>query len=472
MARGHFFKGMIDIAKIDKAIISENILENIDIGIRVINKDGKVIYCNKAMEKILDVKAEEILGKHILEIHSDLEEASSTLLKCIKDKKVLRNKTKIHTNRHGEMLYLVTSNIPMVKDGKVLGAIEYVKTEESYGDLFYFLSQEDEGEEASGGKAEGYFFKDFFTIEKEVISLIKRIKDMSLFDHNVLITGETGTGKEIISQAIHNVSPRKNKAFIAQNCAAIPETLLESIFFGTEEGSFTGATSSPGLFEQANGGTLLLDELNSLPIFLQAKLLRVLQEGVLRRIGGEKDIHVDVRVICTTNEETEVLIKENRLREDLFYRLGPIYINIPPLRKRKSDIDYLTRIFLKKESKKMKIVEPKIPVEVKEFLRKYPWPGNVRELKNVVNYMLLNSHRTGIIELEDLPEYMKETMMNYEEIDFNLGEFNYNDKINKFEKKIITQALDACDGNITRASKLLGIKRTTLQYKINKMDIK
>lgn len=467
---------MINISRIDKSILQSYILENIDIGIRAIDKDGKVIYCNDVMEKISDIKKEDMLGKHILELHQDLEGSSSTLLKCLKFGKKIENKIKIQTDKHGELIYLVTTNIPINQDGQIIGAVEYVKTKESYGDLFYFLSKDNKELEKELGKSplkktKGYVFEDFYTIEKELVSLIDKIKDMSFYDYNVLICGETGTGKEIISQSIHNRSPRRNNAFVAQNCAAIPETLLESIFFGTEVGSFTGATDSPGLFEQANGGTLLLDELNSLPIFLQAKLLRVLQENRIRRIGGNKDIEIDVRIICTTNERPDILIKENRLREDLFYRLGPILIDIPPLRNRKADIDYLARIFFKKESKALKRKEPLISINVKEFFRKYPWQGNVRELKNVVSYILLNSQGADVIELEHLPNYMKENIFYYDDMDFEYGNFNYHEKIIDYEKKIIKHALDTTKGNISEASKLLGIKRSTLQYKVSKMRL-
>lgn len=468
---------MITITIIDKSLIPFHILENIDIGIRVIDKSGIIIYCNHVMEVIMNFKFNEVIGKHVLDIHKDLDENSSTLLRCINTNKAINNKTKVQINNKGKTIYLVTSNIPIVSDGETIGAIEYIKTQDSYGDLFYFLEKnflhekKIPFENKNLNSNTNYSFDDFLTIERELITLINRVKDMSVYDHNVLIYGETGTGKEIIAQAIHNWSYRRNKPFVSQNCAAIPETLLETIFFGTEVGSFTGAVESRGLFEQANGGTLLLDELNSLPVFLQAKLLRVLQEGYVKRIGGKKDIKVDVKVICTTNEKTDVLIKKKRLREDLFYRLGPIYIEVPPLRQRKADIDYLTRIFLKRECKYMKIKEPDLSIEVKRIFRKYPWKGNVRELKNVVNFILLNSLGADRIECTNLPDYMVNEDWDLKEIDSKMGELNYNRKIIEFEKMVIKDALIKSEGNVSKAADLLGIKRPTLQYKIKKMKI-
>ncbi len=454
--------------------ISSYIIETIDIGIRVINIEGLIIYCNSKMAKIIGLNENEICGKHILELHEDLEEKSSTLLNCVKTGNSINNKIKIRFNNKGEMIYLVSTNIPIFKDGKIIGAIEYVKTEDSFGDLFSYLLRDAKKEMKIKSRLDlkssySYNFSDFLTVEKEMTFLIEKISHMALYDYNVLIFGETGTGKEIIAQSIHNKSPRKNKPFIAQNCAAIPENLLESIFFGTEVGSFTGAVQKIGLFEQADGGTLLLDELNSLPIFLQAKLLRVLEEGCIRRVGGKRDIYVNVRIIGTTNENPETLMRDKKLREDLFYRLGPIYINIPPLRDRKSDIDYLTRIFIKRESKRIKIKEPNISVKVKDFFRKYPWPGNVRELKNVVNYLLLNSLFVDPINLEHLPHYMKKNMMNIKVKDYD--DLDYNKRMLEFEKSIISEALEITKGNISEASKILGIKRQTLQYRIKKMGL-
>lgn len=467
---------MIFIEKLNKELIPSYILKNVDIGIRVIDENGIIVYCNEMMEKIMNIKQDEMLGKHLFEVHEYLDDSSSTLNNCLRTGKTINNKVKAHFGKRGEVLYLVTTNIPIIQDEKIVGAVEYLKTEESYSDLFNYISKDTKvslnikGENSKN--CTNFDFDDFLTIEKKMITLIENVKQMSLYDYNVLICGETGTGKEIIAQSIHNRSTRKSNAFVAQNCAAIPENLLESIFFGTTSGSYTGATESSGLFEQANGGTLLLDELNSLPVFLQAKLLRVLQEGRVRKIGGKKDINVDVRVICTTNENPEILIKENRLREDLYYRLGPIYVNIPPLRQRKSDIDYLTRIFIKRESKFINVREPQISQKVKDFFREFSWRGNVRELRNVVSYILLNTSCINIVELEHLPNYMHNNILDIESFSDEFDNLNYQQKINEIEQVLIRNALESTRGNVSEASKILGIKRQTLQYKIKKMNIR
>lgn len=457
-------------------LIPGYILDNADIGFRVIDENGIIVYCNDIIEKIMDIKKEDMIGKHLFEVHEHLEESSSTLINCLKMGKSIHNKVKPYFGKKGEMIYLVTTNIPIIQNDQIVGVIEYIKTEDSFGDLYNYISKHQQNSLNSKNLKSkdiiSYDFDDFLTIETKMIAIIESVKQMSSYDYNVLIYGETGTGKEIIAQSIHNKSHRKNNAFIAQNCAAIPENLLESIFFGTVAGSFTGASDSSGLFEQANGGTLFLDELNSLPFFLQAKLLRVLQEGFVRRIGGKKDIKINVRIICTTNEPPEDLVKKNRLRQDLFYRLGPIYVNLPPLRQRKLDIDYLTKIFIKRESKYINVREPNISKEVKNFFRKYSWQGNVRELKNVISYILLNTACADTVELEHLPNYMYSNSWDFQNVSSELSEnLNYQQKIDEFEKVLIKNALDITRGNVSEASKILEIKRQTLQYKIKKMGI-
>ncbi|SDK67213.1 sigma-54 interaction domain-containing protein [Natronincola ferrireducens] len=467
---------MIPIDKADSDFLYNNIIENIDIGIRVIDKDGKIVYCNEKAGEIFEIHPTKAVGKHLLDLHDELGEYTSTLLKCMRSRIRIKNKTKVHFKSNGESIYLVVTNIPIIEKGNIIGAIEYVKTKDSFGDLLDRISKTDTNSLGSKlikvlPRNKYYGFEDFLTIEKDLIGLLEKAKKMAILDYNVLIYGETGTGKEILSQSIHLNSKRNHNKFVAQNCAAIPETLLESIFFGTEAGSFTGAITKPGLFEEANGGTLLLDELNSLPTYLQAKLLRVLEEKRIRRVGGKNDIDLNVRVICTTNEKPEQLIKEGRLREDLYYRLGPIYLNIPPLRERKSDIDYLTRVFMKRESKALKVLEPQVSVEVKKIFRDYHWPGNVRELKNVISLILMDAYGAKQVEIEHIPEAMSRQVLVNSEINFDLNETTYQDRINEFERRIIKKALEITNGNVTEASKLLGVKRQTLQYKIKKMSI-
>lgn len=452
--------------KLNEEYLRPYILDNLDIGIRVVNLKGEIIYFNEKIKDLFGLEnfSEDIYSQDINPL------ANTTLMNSIKTGAIIRNKVKLLPNKNNQLQYFVVTNLPIKIGGEIVAAIEYIKTEDSYGDLFRHLVNKIKKKNFRKS-SKGYTFDDFLTIEKDLTQLISRLKKISKYNYNVAITGETGTGKEIIAQSIHNESARADRPFVAQNCAAIPENLLESIFFGSVEGAFTGAKDQKGLFEQADGGTLLLDELNSLPMYLQAKLLRVLEEGEIRPVGGSKDIRVDVRLISTTNENLQVLIEENRLREDLYYRLGPIYVDLTALRHRKSDIDYLSKVFVKRESSLMDIVEPKISREVRDIFREYNWPGNVRELRNLIQIILLNNIGAEEIRVEDLPRDLVEKSINKAGLEMTSSLGSYIERVEDFEREIIKRALKFTDGNISNAAKILKIKRPTLQYKIKNLGI-
>jgi len=274
----------------------------------------------------------------------------------------------------------------------------------------------------------------------------------------IFIYGDTGTGKELIVQAIHNSSIRRKKPFIAQNCAAIPDNLLESIFFGVGKGGFTGAIESEGLFDIANGGTLYLDELNSMDIVFQGKFLRVLQEGEFRRIGETSTRKTDIRIIASVNENPDFLVKSNKLRKDLYYRLNVIRINMPELNARKEDIPMLVSMFIEKHNKRLGTSVNGIDSYALEVLMKKDYDGNVRELEHLIEGAL-NYKRCGVIEISDLQ------LGNITE------SLSLKDKLVNMEIKYIKEALIINSKNVSKASKFLNIPRQTLQYKITKYNI-
>lgn len=438
------------------------ILENSDIGIRVLNLDGKIIYVNKALVDLLGDKNPYLNM-------SDVEFSKSTIYNCMNMKTSIKNRVKLIPGIHGQLEYFLVSNIPIIEEGNVLGAVEYIRSKDSYGDLIYHLKLDNLKEDSKSSK--GYTFDDFLTIDSKTKNIIDKLKKIAITDYSISIYGETGTGKEIIAQSIHNYSLRKNKPFVAQNCAAIPDGLLESIFFGAEEGSYTGSKNMKGLLEQVDGGTLFLDELNSLPEFMQAKLLRVLEEKKIRKIGGTEVIDVDFRLITSSNVNYIQLIKDKKFRVDLYYRIGPVYVTIPPLRNRKDDIHYLLDKFLHSESKKLNIKKPSINKEVVDYLNSYSWPGNVRELKNFVKFLLVSSDNLQSISIYDLPDYIFIDGLNNllsNKID---EEVSYNQIVERFEKDLILKTLEKTDGNISKAAEILNINRTTLQYKIKTFNI-
>ena len=300
--------------------------------------------------------------------------------------------------------------------------------------------------------------------------MVQRAKKAADNDASVFIYGETGTGKELFAQSIHYGGKRKEKPFLAQNCAAIPESLLEGILFGTSKGSFTGAVDREGLFEQANGGTLLLDEISAMPYDLQSKLLRVLQEDYIRRVGGTKDIPVNVRIIATVNEPPAELIAQGKLRKDLFYRINVVNLSIPPLRERKDDIPLLAEKFLEKHNKRFEKEIWMVSDGAVEKLKAYDYPGNVRELENIIEQAVSMADKEHVLTEKNLAlsSINRKSRQQDKTHEINLPLDKYLEEI---ELRIIEDALLECSGNISRAAEKLQIKRQTLQHKLKKYKI-
>ena len=294
----------------------------------------------------------------------------------------------------------------------------------------------------------------------------------------VMLVGETGTGKEIFAQSIHRSSPRAGKKFVAINCAAIPETLIESLLFGTAKGSFTGSEDKAGYFEEASGGTLFLDELNSMSLVMQSKLLRVLQERTFRRVGGKKDLELDVRIISSCNEDPFQTVEENKFRRDLFYRLSSVIIELPPLREHLEDLEQLTWYHLEQTAFQYVHRITRIQPQVYQLLRAYRWPGNVRELFHVLDYAQ-NVADSDVMTVEHLPAYLRKNqapaprqsapLTPSGHIDFSHTSLQA--LMDDYEKEVITQALDHCGYNISQTAQALGILRQSLQYRIRKYGI-
>src|SRR5699024_3571612 len=307
-------------------------------------------------------------------------------------------------------------------------------------------------------------------------TVIEEAKMATRTTSSVLIVGETGTGKELFAQSIHNGSNRSIAPFISQNCAAIPDSLMEGLLFGTKKGAFTGAIDRPGLFEQADGGTLMLDEINSLEPSLQAKLLRVIQEKIIRRGGDTKDKKVDVRIIATINEDPIDAISDNRLRRDLYYRLSVVTLFIPPLRDRKEDIGYLSQSFIKKYNALFQMNIKQINNRVKHLFQQYDWLGNVRELEHAIEGAMNLITDEETIDVHHLParfrnkisDRQKNNAMSPINTDFQQ---TLHDKMAEVEKNFIQQTLEEHENNISHAAKSLGISRQSLQYRMKKFGL-
>jgi DNA-binding NtrC family response regulator len=314
-------------------------------------------------------------------------------------------------------------------------------------------------------------------IDSEIISAspkMETVKKMILkvarSNSTVLVRGESGTGKELIARAVHNQSPRAGDMFQAVNCAAINENLLESELFGHEKGSFTGAhAEKKGLFEIADRGTLFLDEIAELDVGIQAKLLRALQERKIRRVGGTHEIGVDVRVIAATNRDLRAMVSDGRFRDDLYYRINVLSIDVPPLRERREDIPVLIEYFLKKHTRNTSRLVRGLTAETKKLMGDYSWPGNVRQLESAIERAILLCEGDQIT-VEDLPSEVRQEVGPASDGAFKLPAEGIN--FEEVERNLITQAMEQTDYNITKAAKLLGLTFRTLQYRLEKFGIK
>lgn len=450
--------------------IMQEILHQIEEGIHVVDRDGVSIIYNKAMENLEQMEKKDVLLKPFREIFSEFAEDESTLLKALNKGESTINMKQTYFNKDKKEITTINTTLPILLGKEIIGALEISKNItkiQEMSDKIMKLQTEISKPNIMSKKIYKYTFDNLYGKSSNFLSAVNLARKASNNNASVLIYGETGTGKELIAQSIHYESKRKNLPFLAQNCAALPETLLEGILFGTYKGGFTGAVDRPGLFEQANGGTLLLDEINSMPYDLQAKLLRVLQEGYIRRIGGLKDIPIDVRIIATTNENPQNLMEKGTLRRDLFYRLNIIPINLPPLRERKADIIPLSEMFIKKYNEKYQKEVWLLSDNAKTILMDYSWPGNVRELENIIMAALStidDEHvvtENNILLQDDIRQETSPFKLDMEER--SLDEF-----LADVERKIIINKMRESKNNISQAANSLGIKRQTLQHKLKK----
>ncbi|AEA14108.1 MULTISPECIES: sigma-54 interaction domain-containing protein [Bacillus] len=454
---------------IEMNMLYETLLNELDIGIHIINEESKTIIYNRKMMEIESMERSDVLYKSPLEIFAFEENKNSTLIEALKLGKTNKNIKQTYFNNKGQEITTINDTFPIIENGKIKGAIEISK---EISNLKQTIRM------GPSRKQSTKFTFDHIIGDSEAIqSIITEGKRVIRTSSSILLVGETGTGKELFAQSIHNESQRSTKPFISQNCAAIPDTLMESLLFGTNRGAFTGAIDKAGLFEEANGGTLLLDEINSLSPALQAKLLRAIQEKTIRRIGGTHEKEIDVRIIATINEDPFEAIAHNRLREDLYYRLSVVTLCLPPLRERKEDILALVQHFIEKYNTQFGLNVTDVDVNVREFFYAYDWPGNVRELEHIIEGSMNLIEDETIITAFHMPTRFRERI----KTEFNMQHAltNHNTDapktlkhtIEKMEKNYINQILKENHGNISQAAKFLGLSRQNLQYRIKKLHL-
>ena len=440
----------------------------------IIDKEGKYIYYNQESAELDGYSMEQAIGKPMLKVYPNLKKEDSTMLQALHGKEY-QDTYQTYYNHVGKLVDYQHTTVPLYNHNKeIIGAVEIgrnISNVRQLQDQVFRLNRK-----LYHNKEQP--LPEIVFASNKMQEVIDQTNILGSNDVPVLIVGETGTGKELFARLIHQTSQRRDKAFISLNCSALPTTLIESTLFGTVKGAFTGAENRQGYLELANGGTLFLDELNAMPLEMQSKLLRFLQEKTYWSLGGNKEKYADVRIVAAMNESPAELLKSGKMRSDLFYRLNVGLIKLPALRERQEDIPVLARYFIDKHKTDVNMVISGISEHALQQLMSAPWPGNVRMLENAIVRSMVLQNEPGELqqivlddELFDLPspssqEEAKLEKPNIKEITGNLTE-----QVENYEKQLIIDALNQANGKIITAAKLLNISRTTLQYKVKKYHI-
>ena len=458
-------------------------LDQLPFGVQIYDKNTHAVYFNQASREISHIPSGvNITGRHLLDMY-DLEETVSTTMTALRTQSPVIDRVDQFSVDNGTFIASANTSYPIFQNGQLSGAVTFEHTEETIQKYYQSIQDTRQALKHFSGNAapvrfSGYTFENVIGGSEKLRSAAELAQRVAPQNSPVMLVGETGTGKEIFAQSIHRSSPRAGKKFVAINCAAIPETLIESLLFGTAKGSFTGSEDKAGYFEEASGGTLFLDELNSMSLVMQSKLLRVLQERTFRRVGGKKDLELDVRIISSCNEDPFQTVEENKFRRDLFYRLSSVIIELPPLREHLEDLEQLTWYHLEQTAFQYVHRITRIQPQVYQLLRAYRWPGNVRELFHVLDYAQ-NVADSDVMTVEHLPAYLRKNQAPAPRqsapptpsghIDFSHTSLQA--LMDDYEKEVITQALDRCGYNISQTAQALGILRQSLQYRIRKYGI-
>lgn len=447
----------------------------------IVDKNFKIIYANgynpRFDDEILDSFYLEYINKNFYEVYPELRPENSTMYSCIKNNRIMYRENQMFQDYKGRIFNTRNLTIPIVREGEVVGAIELSK------DITSISDQEDgpDGREAAAVLetkdivAEKVTFDQIMTVNSDMLENIRRAKIYAQSPSPILIFGETGTGKELFVQAMANHANIDRRRLVTLNCAAVPKDLFESILFGSVRGAFTGAVNRVGLFEQADSGLIFLDEINTMPLDTQAKLLRVLQDGKIRPLGSEREKQVTVKVVAAMNQDPLEAIACGELREDLFFRLSCNLMQLLPLRERREDIplyvDHFIKILNARYGKKVE----GISTGMMDLFMTYDFKGNVRELRHILETSICTA-RDSILTIREMPLYMKKRIDESEgqPPDSEPRKFSgitLPEILEKTEREIIIKVLGHTRGCLTRAAERLGIPRQTLKYRMNKLNI-
>lgn len=480
-------------------LIYESVLDQVEEGVVISDDENRILFINRAAEVIEGVDAKKSINKKMEELYSPTEltpnqSHHSVVLDTgipaneyynqyvVKENHKIVNALErmfpVNVGKKTIAVYSLIKNLPVMK-----------KSMEQSLSLYTHFAEE---KPKNGTK---YTFGSILGNDIRFVETISNAKHVAKNQTNVLIYGETGTGKELFAQSIHNYSSYQTGPFISVNCAAIPNTLLESMFFGTTKGAYTGAVNTPGLFEQAENGTIFLDEINSMDMTLQAKILKVIENRTVRRIGADKETEIHCRILCALNEDPVQCIEDGKLRRDLYYRLSSCILHIPPLRERKSDIPLYCNYFLSRFNKEYSQRIERVDEELLGRFMSYNWPGNIRELQHVIESAYSVAEESiRVLKLENISPYyksffVKETENAKAEIVKTAAQIvdemqqdtasdgfipqpaGLKEQMDAYEKEIIVRTLAETNGNVTAAAQVLEITRQALQHKIKKYEI-
>lgn len=460
-----------------EAAFSEGLVQSPYMVYVIVDKNGIITFMNQTYLDMLEMKREDVVGKHIHKItpHSRLPEILKT--------------GEVHEVANWEIngRETIVTRAPIVKDGEIIGAVgrslfldissakmlvnKLQETENKLQETEKELKiYKEELRQIYGAK---WQFEDLIGQTQEFLMVKSMAQQLSQTRSTLLITGESGTGKELFAQAIHNNSGRESGPFVRINCAALPENLLESELFGYEEGAFTGAKKGgkPGKFELAKKGTIFLDEIGDMPLTMQTKLLSVLQERIIERVGGNSPIPIDVRIIAATNRNLEEMVKKQTFREDLYYRLNVVRLDLPSLRERMADISLLVEDLAAKINNKLKTDVKTVSVQAMNLLQSYSWPGNVRELENLLERAVNLADMNGetCLDIQHFPSLLKQSS---NQVPGESTEDNLNKAVEKLEKEVIQRVLKKTRNNKAQASRILGLNKSVLYRKLDKYNIK
>ena len=459
-----------------------NTLDHMNDAVTIWDQDGRMLIINAAAERLEMHPSRDVIGRHVSELYRSRNDTPLVVPLLIENKKPILNLRQVFLTSTSKEVEVLSNNYPIFEDGKMMGVISIMEDRRRLEEMSKRISElqqalVDQAQAPAAAKKVSplkakYRFGDITYSCQPMQQAIERCKMIAKSDSNVMIFGETGTGKELFAQSIHNASPRATGPFVAINCAAIPDTLLESMLFGTEKGAYTGAEKRHGLLEQVDGGTLLLDEINSMDISLQSKLLRVIQEGNFRRVGGDTQIQVNVRILSNINIPPLEAVEQGLLRKDLYYRLGVINITIPALRDRKTDILPLAKAFIAENNRRLLKNVRTLSPETLTIFQAYDWPGNVRELQHALEYaMNIIPDEEDLIGPAYAPEHILAAVGHVMPAASDRPVQTMEEAMAEAGRTFLRRALAEHGGNISQTARAMGITRQNLQHRLKKLQM-